>query len=67
MANSKLINKDIDYTVPDYIIKEINNKLRNPSDIPSSIIDKAENVVKNKKFSNDWNSPNYNTSLKRSN
>jgi 8-oxo-dGTP pyrophosphatase MutT (NUDIX family) len=51
MANSKLINKDIDYTVPDYIIKEINNKLRKHSDIPSSIREKAENVVKNKKLS----------------
>ena len=48
MANSKLINKDIDYTVPDYIIKEINNNLRKHSDIPSSIREKAENVVKNK-------------------
>jgi 8-oxo-dGTP diphosphatase len=51
MANSKLINKDIDYIVPDYIIKEISNKLKKYSYIPSSIRDKAENIVKNKKLS----------------
>jgi 8-oxo-dGTP pyrophosphatase MutT (NUDIX family) len=51
MANSKLVNKDIDYTVPDYIIKEISNRLSEYSNIPSSIKQKAENIVKNKKLS----------------
>jgi 8-oxo-dGTP diphosphatase len=51
MANSKLVNRNQHYKVPQYIIDEINNNLIKNKDIPSNIKQKAQNIAKNKNLS----------------
>lgn len=48
MANSKLINKNTYYKVPQHIIDEININLIKKKDIPSKVKQKAKNITKNK-------------------
>jgi uncharacterized lipoprotein YehR (DUF1307 family) len=48
MANSKLINKNIYYKIPQYIIDEISIKLIKYKTIKSKIKQKGKNIIKNK-------------------
>jgi 8-oxo-dGTP diphosphatase len=48
MANSKLINRNSYYKVPQHIIDEININLIKKKDIPSNVKQKAKNITKNK-------------------
>lgn len=48
MANSKLINRNAYYKVPQYIIDEININLIKKKNIPSTVKQKAKNIAKNK-------------------
>jgi 8-oxo-dGTP diphosphatase len=48
MANSKLTNRHAYYKVPQYIIDEINLTLIKKKSIPSSVKQKAKNIVRNK-------------------
>ena len=48
MANSKLINKNAYYKVPQHIIDEINLRLIKNKNIPSNTKQKAKNILRNK-------------------
>jgi 8-oxo-dGTP pyrophosphatase MutT (NUDIX family) len=48
MANSKLINKNAYYKVPQHIIDEINLRLIKEKNIPASTKQKGKNIVRNK-------------------